>query len=279
MPCSRPKEPVEIGRQTTGTLSLAQYLDLLAGVPLPTQQQKENFVEYVSHAHSWYKHLPLYPPGEPFYLFMDKYAGCDRVLLSDGKAALVGRSQQGFHYSDIPTEQYRNQFGHLGFSCGAGTTVALLGRGPLVEPRDKVPAVPGNDALMYHLPAEILEAGAVELTAVIHTGSAAHNYWDGRGRIKPDELEWPEESGGRAALEKIFDRCRKMREPGFSLELTKVEEAFFKSHPYSAGHLMGADPILHELLAPEQRRQQTEIVKAIDRICEVIRKHRAAQLA
>jgi hypothetical protein len=48
-------------------LSLRQYVELLAQTPLPTEQHKQNFVEYVSHAHSWYKHLPLYPPGAPFY--------------------------------------------------------------------------------------------------------------------------------------------------------------------------------------------------------------------
>src|SRR5918995_5505055 len=65
-------------------LTLPEYLSLISDIPLPTQQQKENFVEYVSHAHSWYKHLPLYPPGAPFYFFIDKYAGCDRLVSEDG---------------------------------------------------------------------------------------------------------------------------------------------------------------------------------------------------
>jgi hypothetical protein len=45
------------------SLTLAQYVDLVSPVPPPTQQQKEDFADFVSHAHSWYKHLPLYPPG------------------------------------------------------------------------------------------------------------------------------------------------------------------------------------------------------------------------
>ena len=53
-------------------LTLREYLSLISDIPLPTQQQKENFVEYVSHAHSWYKHLPMYQPGAPFYFFIDK---------------------------------------------------------------------------------------------------------------------------------------------------------------------------------------------------------------
>jgi hypothetical protein len=39
---------------------LRRYVDFIAG-ELPTRQQKENFVDYVSHAHSWYKHLSAYP--------------------------------------------------------------------------------------------------------------------------------------------------------------------------------------------------------------------------
>ena len=85
----------EIDRQPEVTLSMPQYLDLLAAVPLPTQQQKENFAVYVSGAHRWYKHLPYYLPGSLFCFFIDKYAGFDRVLLRDGTAAMRERVQRG----------------------------------------------------------------------------------------------------------------------------------------------------------------------------------------
>jgi hypothetical protein len=49
---------LEITAADLPPLTLNQYVDLLARVPLPIQVQKENFVQYVSHAHSWYKHLP-----------------------------------------------------------------------------------------------------------------------------------------------------------------------------------------------------------------------------
>ena len=39
-------------------LTLRQYIELVSDVPFPTHEQKENFIEYVSRAHSWYKHLP-----------------------------------------------------------------------------------------------------------------------------------------------------------------------------------------------------------------------------
>jgi hypothetical protein len=146
-------------QQRLPSLTLAQYADSLAEVPLPTADQVENFVEYVAHAHSWYKHLRHNRPGNRFYFFLDKYAGWERSIMPDGTQTFKERTEQGFHYSDIPTEKYRTRFGHLSYSCNSGTTVFLAGPGPVVLPRDGVAAVPSHDAQMHGLPEEILEAG------------------------------------------------------------------------------------------------------------------------
>jgi len=270
LPCDREKGPPsllekvaleEIMYQPSPTLSMDQYRALLADVPLPTKQQKENFVEYASHAHSWYKHLPLCPPGVFFNFFIDKYAGWDRLPLGSRRAGLYKRTHEGFHYSAIPTQQYRSRFGYLAFSCEAD-------RGPVTVPRDKITAVPADDGRMYRLPPEILQAGQVRLTAVIHNHTAAYHYWD--QRIPAERMEWPLESGGRATLENVFDRCRKMREPTFKKERIKIDEHFFESHPEAAENLESADSVLYELVEPERRRQRTEMIESIDRVCEVI---------
>jgi hypothetical protein len=216
-------------------LSLARYVDLLAGVPLPTREQKENFVEYVSHAHSWYKHLPLCPPGVPFHFFIDKYAGWDRTTFSDGTWTFEERTEDGFHYSQIPTKSYRESFGHLGFSSEAGSTVLLIGQWPMVVPRDQTAGVPDYDSLMCGLPAEIMGAGMARLTGVIHTLSAAG-------------------SGEHATMEP-----RKRPLP---------------TYPSSDRYISCADAVLYERLAPERRRQHDEIIKAIDRVCEIIQQAR-----
>ncbi len=251
------------------SLSLAQYVGSIVEVPLPTAQQRENFVEYVSHAHSWYKHLPLNLPGAPFYFFVDRYAGMDRVIMKDGTQAFTERAKQGFHYSDIPTEEYRIRFGHLAYSCDSGTTVFLSGPGPIVFPRDSVAAVPSQDAKMYGLPEEILEAGLTRLTHVIHTFSATHLFWK-------HVRDWPEESGGQAVLEKIVARSQAIREPTFQRPVYTFEdqEALAQANPYIWGHFLTADPVLNDLLAPERRRQYGEMMKAIDRVCKVIDRER-----
>jgi hypothetical protein len=248
-------------------LTLGQYADLLSGVPLPTQQQKQNFVEYVSHAHSWYKHLPLYPPGAPFYFFIDKYAGCDRLVSRDGTALLRERTEGGFHYSDYPTAKYRDLFGHLAYCCGYGTKVIPLSKGPMVFPRDGLAAVPGDDAQLYRLPSEVLEAGVTRLTAVIHTNSAFNPLWLDRWSKDPQEIDWPEESGGQVTLERILSRSKKVLLDARAMEPLRI------NLPASRG-LATVDGILYELLTLERNRQYGEMMKAIDRVCELIAANR-----
>jgi hypothetical protein len=243
-------------QQMAATLTLAEYLNLLSGVPLPSTQQKSEFAEFVSAAHSWYKHLPANLPGQPFYFFLDKYAGCDRSLQSNGTAVLADRSEQGFHYSDIPTAEYRSRFGYLAFCCGSGT-VAFVTKWPLVYSRDKVATVPGDDGKMYGLPKEILEMGETQLTAIIHPSSSA--------RLVCGQLtNWPEESGGRTTLEQIAARCREMQDPA-----NPKSERFTQSGVYIE------DQLLDNLVAPERQRQKREIVRSIERVCELIRAGRA----
>jgi hypothetical protein len=245
-------------------LTLREYLSLISDIPLPTQQQKENFVEYVSHAHSWYKHLPMYPPGAPFYFFIDKYAGYDRFLQKDGTAFLEARVIKGFHYSALPTAEYLAYFGHLAYSCGFGKTVVLLSDGPVAVPRDDIPAVPGDDASMYRLPTEIEEAGLTHLTAVIHSTSAQSYDLDYR-IIKESgsgPIDWPEESGGRHTIDKIILRCDVMRQT--NPKWTRVE---LKTAPRN---ILFVDPGLYEILTSERLRQSGEMIKAMDRVCAVI---------
>ena len=40
----------------------------------PTDQQTQDFVDWVAQDHSWYKHLPLLPPGKLFVCFLHPHA-------------------------------------------------------------------------------------------------------------------------------------------------------------------------------------------------------------
>jgi hypothetical protein len=39
-------------------------------VPKPSEEQMRAFAHFVAQDHSWYKKLPLLPPGEPFFLYL-----------------------------------------------------------------------------------------------------------------------------------------------------------------------------------------------------------------
>lgn len=252
---TRIQQAYDEDHQQVATLTLAEYFNLLSGVPLPSTQQKSEFAEFLSTAHSWYKHLPPNLPGEPFYFFIDRNAGCDRLLQEDGTAVLVERRERGFHYSDLPTTEYRSRFGYLAFSCSSGTSV-FVADWPLVYSRDKVAAVPGDDGKMYGIPSEILEVGEAHLTAIIHPSGSCYPVCNA---LK----DWPEESGGRIALEKIAVRCREMQDPA-----NPNSGRYTRSIGYT-------DPFLDNLVAPERRRQQREIVRSIERVCELIQAGRA----
>jgi hypothetical protein len=259
---------LEITATELPPLTLRQYVNLLSGVPLPTQQQKQNFVEYVSHAHSWYKHLPLYPPGAPFYFFIDKYAGCDRLVSKDGTAMLRERAEHGFHYSEYPTAEYRDLFGHLAYSCGFGTKVIAMSKGPMVVPHDDLAAVPDDHAVMYRLPSEIIEAGVTRLTAVIHTHSAFNPLWFDRWPKDTQGIHWPAESGGQLTLEKILERSEKVLLEGPpGMEILRI------NLPATRG-FGTVDAILYELLSPERNRQYGEMIEAMDRMCGLIAANR-----
>src|SRR5580765_2392503 len=125
-------------------LSVESYLALVQNLPLPTPEQRRNFVDYVACAHSWYKHLPPFLPGAPFYFYIDRSAGCNCVPQQDGSYVVAERQKQGFHYSDIPTAEYQTRFGFLNYSCPSDTAV-FAGGAAFALPRDKVVAMPGED--------------------------------------------------------------------------------------------------------------------------------------
>jgi hypothetical protein len=86
------------------------------------------FADHVSRAHSWYKHLPWFPPGKRFQLFLDPAAGMQRTVMRSGEIRYSKRhrDEQRYHYSLIPTEQYLANFGHLAFAQSVGTSVSII---------------------------------------------------------------------------------------------------------------------------------------------------------
>jgi hypothetical protein len=90
-----------------------QVFQELMSLPLPTLEQTERFAQHVADNHSWYKHLPFFPPGASFVVFPNPQAG--RGVRADGDRFVVYDVEQGNyfkHHSRVPTAEYLALFGY-----------------------------------------------------------------------------------------------------------------------------------------------------------------------
>lgn len=225
---------------------LSQYRNFVGNLPSPTDQQIENFVEFVAEAHSWYKHLPGFLPGREFFFFIDPMSGFDLLYPDVGGVKFQERTNDtsSFHYTWMTTEKYRSQFGYLSYHVDAGNSFLV----PTAEgvATYETNAVFGYNNQLYGIPKEIANAGATEITAVIHKLSTSREQWkwfleqQGPGT-------WHKESGGMKTLEAISDLCNGPER---------------KSYDY--------DIELNQLLAPERQRQKRHMKLAISRVVKSI---------
>ena len=89
------------------------YLEIVSTLPLPTSEQTNRFAEHVARNHSWYKHLPYFPPGASFVFFLNPNAGMG-VQHKDGVYNVfnVERADYFQHHSRLTTVDYLARFGH-----------------------------------------------------------------------------------------------------------------------------------------------------------------------
>jgi hypothetical protein len=196
-------------------MPLGRYLDLVRGLPLPTDGQIEAFARYVSTAKSWYRHLPFTPPGAAFQFYLHPCAGTDRLLFDNGEVRYRERTEDGSpgHHSWMLTNEYRARFGFLAFSFQALSGVFLSedvdGESVLVDPNPGMPLLHTTPDSAFRPPVEILGVGRCALTAVVHRD------------LDPDLLlnhivrraarhGWPAASGWSGNWRAIIERCREL---------------------------------------------------------------------
>ena len=248
-------------------LSLPQYRTLVRSLPKPTLVQMQQFALFVSNAHSWYKHLPYLPPGEPFQFFLDLGAGMQLAVNSQGSVDATPRAEPGFHYSWLPTAEYRARFGYLAYSRSVGTSFSeLLGDGTWRISSDTAPSVyDSSTRSLCPLPAPVLEAGRAFISGVAHTHGTDRRPWLGMVRVNT-RLNWPEESGGVEAVTKILDRCCVLEEDPSRIEYVSQNTIDWNQNP----GLASVDYPLYQLLEPERQRQRAGMVAAMTRVVELV---------
>lgn len=245
---------------------MLDYRTAVAELPRPTPSQIEAFVEYVFDAHSWYKHLPRFGRGRPFTFYVDPCAGYRLRNYPDGTSELIERveGEHFFHYNELPTRTYRARFGHLAYATAYGTRVALVDPARGAE----LPELAGAGARsplmvlwpehgMVEVPSSLSAVGTVTFTAVIHALADAPHIWSWSERPLLTR-SWPEESGGRATLERlaeIVEQAKLDQDGSFKASWAVQTE------PWEGKLRHRFD--LHEIVGPERDRQKHRAVRAI----------------
>ena len=198
------------------SLDLARYREMIGKLPAPTDTQIEDFADFVSTAHSWYKHLPLAPPGVVFCFYVDRFAGYDWISRFWGKPKLRRRTEATphFHYNWMTTEDYRARFGYLAYAAGAGTSFALPTPAGFFHYDDRSPAVYLADGSAYRLPPEVTRAGTAEATAMIHPFSKQDWVWMRWFLDTPQATtQVPDDPEGTAVLSELHGYYTQLRDP------------------------------------------------------------------
>jgi hypothetical protein len=87
--------------------------ECLISLPVPTPEQTVRFADHVANNHSWYKHLPFFPPGASFLFFPNPHAG--RGVKAEGERFVVYDIKRGdyfAHESRLATAEYLARFGY-----------------------------------------------------------------------------------------------------------------------------------------------------------------------
>ena len=159
------------------------YLDIIRQYPIPTDEQTRAFAVYVAGAHSWYKHLPVYPPA-PFCFYLDPNAGRSMTISADGDMAfedIVDESTR-FHYTWQLTETYREHLGYWNYFAPYGTHFQFARAGKLIDTRQSGDAE-GSPVILVPkvgwlaLPVALVQAGTAGVTALVHEHRNLHAYW------------------------------------------------------------------------------------------------------
>jgi len=205
-------------------MDLVSYQSIYRDYPKPSDEQIKDFVEFVCGAKSWYKHLALLPPGVPFHFYFDQYAGWKRIKKFGGEVKLTEYKEgdERLHYSHIPTNEYRERFGWLAFSCERGTRMYRWTFKGVQDSNQIYPIVYTSDSQTYRIPKEVIQAGGIFLTAPIHYHTAKYclSYISHAEHMFTEigTGEWPVESGGREVWNEILEMGKIFREKHAALE-------------------------------------------------------------
>jgi hypothetical protein len=136
------------------------YIEVVASLPVPTREQADRFGDHVANNHSWYKHLPFFPPGASFVFFPNPQAG--RGVRKNGKAFEVFDVERGDyfdHHGRFSTADYLNQFGYWDYWVDDNPRIP--------DPVDRPLVYEIGDRSPMRLPDDLKRSWSCRLTAFV----------------------------------------------------------------------------------------------------------------
>ncbi len=229
----------ETASASTGALSLAEYRRVVRDLPPLESDHMQMFAEYVSKAHSWYKHLPLVSPGVEFTFLINPCVMMEDMPPRSGdrrRFRPYRDKEQLLHYSTMRTETYHQEFGYLAYCMKVGPIAIPI---PIRASNQEV-----VEAQLRRVPHEVSDECTTILTAAIHPLTARTWVWKlFSARSDLGTWTWPAESGGRERLDRILAICNERERD--------TDEV---------------SPELVELLRDERERQIRGMVNAMERL-------------
>jgi hypothetical protein len=147
---------------------MSAYAEVVSKLPMPTQAQTRQFAEFVTSAHSWYKHLEIAPPS-PFVFFFDPNAGRTMVHVSDDEVAFVDNTDESeqFHYTWQTTEAYRRRFGFWNYEAPYGRTFQYQSDEGVADTAGSGLLILSPEEEWLPIPDRLARVGTAQLTALM----------------------------------------------------------------------------------------------------------------
>jgi hypothetical protein len=195
------------------------YTELIAGLPLPTLEQTAAFADHVAENHSWYKHLPAFPPGATFVFFLNPHAG-EAVEQTDTGFRTVAFEDSDYfrHHSRLSTAQYRAAFGHWDYWVDNPRN-SREGEGPWLYGVGSTGREP--------LPTELAHRWSCRLTAFLRCGPIPGTLFDNERR---EFKRYARRHPADRDVPRFREFARTVRTPGWGNE---AFESFMKAEGHT----------------------------------------------
>ncbi|GEM_PF-1777331 len=253
-------------------LTLQEYRDIVSTLARPTEDQIDDFIEFVCSAHSWYKPILLLKTKMPYYMkfifYINPHAGMK--LEYNWRVGYTARErldtdEDKIHYTWMTTSEYRRRFGYLAYNNTIGTNYDK----PLSDTDGSYPKVPFIEGKYGAIPDEIMEVCSSLASGIIHPHSANRsfeNYW-----IDLYSETFPNSAKIQKLIEEIREYSRWREQEGQRVSgMSEEEKDKWYDEKFDSlsevelhRYVERLNPKLEELLEPERFSQIDGMKKAI----------------